>query len=505
VLQRINPSINAPQTLILCPTRELCVQIAGDLNDLAKYKEGIRLLPVYGGASIENQIQQLKKGVQIIVATPGRLIDLIGRRAVKINAVSQIILDEADEMLNMGFTESIDEILSFIPGEHSTLLFSATMPPAIASISKNYMKNPREVTIGTRNSGAEMVKHQYYVVHAKDKYLALKRIIDYAPNMYGIIFCRTRKETQEVADLLIKDGYNADSLHGELSQAQRDYVMQRFRLKNIQLLVATDVAARGLDVEDLTHIIHYQLPNDVESYTHRSGRTGRAGKTGISIAILHLKERHLIRPIEKTIGKTFTEEKIPTGQDICQKQLFNLIDKIEKVEQDDSAIAEFLPAMMKKLDWLSKEDIIRRFVALEFDRLFNYYKDAHDLDSPRDQKRSKDSRENEDRNNSRKPEKGFTRLYINIGKLDGAYPNHIIGLINEFIPGRKIYVGKIELTKTCSFFEVEDGIAKSVIQALNKAYYYDRKVEVRVADGMPSGKSGGRDRGRKKFRSRDRD
>ena len=495
VIQRIDEKSKNPQALILCPTRELCIQIAGDLNDLTRYKKEIRILPVYGGASIDHQIQQLKKGVQIVVATPGRLLDLINRKAVKLQSVKQLILDEADEMLNMGFSESIDEILSHVPGEHTTLLFSATMPQAIASISRNYMNNPQEITIGRKNAGAEQVKHSYYVVHAKDKYLALKRIIDFAPDMYAIIFCKTRKETQEIADLLIKDGYNADALHGELSQAQRDYVMQRFRLKNMRLLVATDVAARGLDVDDLSLVIHYQVPHDSESYTHRSGRTGRAGKTGISIAILNLKERHLVQSIEKRIGKTFVQESIPTGQEICKKQLYALIDKVEKAEPDLNRIEDLLPVLMKKMEWLSKEDIIRRFIGLEFERLFHYYQEATDLDSPKDQKRN--AKESYSDNGYREPGRGFSRLYINLGKIDGLYPNHIIGLLNEFIPGKKINIGKIELTKTCSFFEVEQGMEKAVIAALNKAWYYDRKIDVRIAEApgaLSSGKNGRRKR-----------
>ena len=305
VIQKIDVSDNYPQALILSPTRELCLQIASDLNDYSKYISGLKILPVYGGSSIESQIRTLKKGVQIIVATPGRLIDLMNRKMVKLDRISTVIMDEADEMLNMGFTESINEILAAIPEERNMLLFSATMPAEIAKIAKNYMSNPKEVVIGSKNEGAENIKHVYYLVHAKDKYLALKRIADYYPNIYGIIFCRTRRETQEIADQLIQDGYNADSLHGELSQAQRDAVMQKFRVKNLQLLVATDVAARGLDVDNLTHVINYGLPDDIETYTHRSGRTGRAGKKGTSIAIIHVKEKGRMRDIEKIIGKKF--------------------------------------------------------------------------------------------------------------------------------------------------------------------------------------------------------
>lgn len=476
VIQRINEADRSPQVLILCPTRELCVQISSDLQDLAKYKREISIIPVYGGANIETQIRGIKKGVHIVVATPGRLIDLIHRKALQISSVHQVILDEADEMLNMGFSEDIDEILSFIPGPHSTMLFSATMPPAIASIAKNYMHDPKEIVIGHRNASAENIRHQYYIVQAKEKYLALKRIIDYSPDMYAIIFCQTRLETQEVADLLIKDGYNADSLHGDLSQAQRDYVMQRFRLKGLRLLVATDVAARGLDVDDLTHVIHYQLTKDIEAYTHRSGRTGRAGKTGISVAILNLKERHLVRNIEKSLGITFEEMPIPKGIDICKKQLFNLIDKIEKEVPGEATIEELMPLVIKKLEWIDKEEIIRRFVSMAFDRLFHYYADANDIFSPLDKE-----------NGGVKiieAQDGYARLYINIGKIDGIRANNIIDIINEYIPGKKIPIGKIEVTKNCSFFEVAKDLAQPVIKALNKAYLENRKIEVNIADGV---------------------
>lgn len=366
VIQKIDVSDNYPQALILSPTRELCLQIASDLNDYSKYISGLKILPVYGGSSIESQIRTLKKGVQIIVATPGRLIDLMNRKMVKLDRISTVIMDEADEMLNMGFTESINEILAAIPEERNMLLFSATMPAEIAKIAKNYMSNPKEVVIGSKNEGAENIKHVYYLVHAKDKYLALKRIADYYPNIYGIIFCRTRRETQEIADQLIQDGYNADSLHGELSQAQRDAVMQKFRVKNLQLLVATDVAARGLDVDNLTHVINYGLPDDIETYTHRSGRTGRAGKKGTSIAIIHVKEKGRMRDIEKIIGKKFEKGHIPTGGQICEKQLFNLVDKIEKVKVNEEEIASYLPSIFRKLEWLSNEDLIKRIVSLEF-------------------------------------------------------------------------------------------------------------------------------------------
>ena len=360
ILQKIDINQVYPQALVLCPTRELCLQIADDLNDYSKYLDKLKVLPVYGGSSIESQIKTLKRGVHVVVATPGRLLDLMNRKTVDLNGIRNVIMDEADEMLNMGFTESINEILAAVPPTRNMLLFSATMPQGIANITKQYMKNPREIVIGNKNEGNKNIRDIYFMVRAQDKYSALKRIADYYPNIYGIIFCRTRKETQEIADKLIQDGYNADSLHGELSQAQRDYVMQKFRIKNLQLLVATDVAARGLDVDDLTHVINYGLPDDVESYTHRRGRTGRAGKTGISISICHIKEKGKIKQIERVINKQFEKGEMPTGKQICEKQLFNLVDQIEKVKVNEEEIAPLMPSIFRKLEWLDKEDIITR-------------------------------------------------------------------------------------------------------------------------------------------------
>ena len=419
VIQRIDLSLCKPQALILSPTRELCLQIASDLTDYSQYVSGLRILPVYGGSSIESQIKTLKKGVHIIVATPGRLVDLIERRTVQLDHVSTVIMDEADEMLNMGFLDSINAILSKVPQERKMLLFSATMPKEIEQIARTYMHEPKEVVVGSRNEGAENVRHVYYMVHAKDKYPALKRIADYYPNIYGIIFCRTRRETQEIADQLIADGYNADSLHGELSQAQRDAVMQKFRLRNLQLLVATDVAARGLDVTDLTHVINYGLPDDIETYTHRSGRTGRAGKSGVSVAIVHSREKGKMRAIEKIIGKKFERGMVPTGEQICEKQLFNLADRIEKVKVNEEEIAKYLPNISRKLGWLTEQDLIKRIVSLEFNRLIDYYRDTPDLDIP-DENTRKPKEGNfakEGRNGRKKDirtaEAGFERIYIN--------------------------------------------------------------------------------------------
>ncbi|NDW18949.1 ATP-dependent helicase [Dysgonomonas sp. 216] len=501
VIQSIDIKQKVPQALILCPTRELCLQIAGDLADYSKYIEKLRVLPVYGGSSIESQIKSLKRGVQIIVATPGRLIDLINRNTVDLASVKYVILDEADEMLNMGFSDSIDEILKQVPDGRSMLLFSATMPKEIAKITRKYMHEPKEITIGRKNEGSNNVKHVYYMVHAKDKYLALKRVADYYPNIYGIIFCRTRRETQEIADKLIQDGYNADSLHGDLSQAQRDYVMQKFRIKNIQLLVATDVAARGLDVDSLTHVINYGLPDDIESYTHRSGRTGRAGKTGTSIAIVHIKEKGKMREIEKIINKKFEEGTIPTGQSICEKQLFNFVDQLEKVKVNEDEIASLMPSVYRRLDWLEKEDIVKRIVSLELNRLLDYYRDAEDIEVPtgrfsKDEKRGErgdrgERRSGGDRKSVRTAEKGYSRLFINIGRTDGINPATLMGFVNDFVDN-KVRIGRIDLMQNFSFFEVPEKESNKVIKSLRNTEYNGRRVVVEISQGGQSNGSGSR-------------
>ena len=492
IIQQIDTKNQNTQALILCPTRELCLQITDDLNDYSKYVDGIRILPVYGGSSIETQINALRKGVHIIVATPGRLIDLLNRRAAKLSNVSKVVLDEADEMLNMGFTEDLNTILSKVPEERNTLLFSATMPQQIANIAKTYMRNPKEVTIGYKNEGAENIKHVCYTVHAKDKYNALKRIADSNPNIYGIVFCRTRKETQEIADKLMHDGYSADALHGDLSQAQRDFVMQRFRIRQVRLLVATDVAARGIDVNDLTHVINYNLPDDIEIYTHRSGRTGRAGKAGISIAIIHIKERHILRQIEKIINKKFVMANVPTGHDICEKQLFHFIDKMEKVEIDHEQINTFLPAIYKKLEWIDKEELIKRFVSLEFNRFLDYYKNAKDIDIPDERKSEPMGKSRPDFQN-RTTDEGYTRLFINMGKMDGLFPNNLIDLINQNTRGKRINLGKIELLKSFSFFEVENFAVDTIIKSLSSLQFNERNISVEIASNREEG------RGEKKY------
>ncbi len=480
LVQATDTEINNTQALILCPTRELCMQITNDLTDYARFTGKLKILAVYGGASIDNQIRGLKKGVHIIVATPGRLIDLIGRGAARLSSVATVILDEADEMLNMGFLDSINEILEEVPDGRRTLLFSATMSSEIASIARKYMDNPVEITIGTKNASADNVSHAYYLVHAKDKYKVLKRIADFEPGIYGIVFCRTRKETQEVASKLINDGYNADALHGDLSQAQRDAVMQKFRIRNLQLLVATDVAARGLDVDDLTHVINYSLPDDIEVYTHRSGRTGRAGKTGISISLVHLRERHILQQIERMVKKPFKAIPIPTGSEICGKQLFNWLKKLENVSTDHQEIEKFLPEIKEKLEGLDREELLKRVVSLEFDRFLDDYRHGEDLIAPVSEKENSFGRSG--RKDSREQYPGnYTRLFINLGKTDGFYPEQLIDLVNTNTKGKKVPIGKIDLLKTFSFFEVEAGYSDYLIGALNNTTFMDRRVAVEIA------------------------
>ncbi len=487
VLQRIDTTAEYTQALILSPTRELCLQIGGDLTDFSKYIPSMKVLPVYGGSSIESQIRALRKGVQVIVATPGRLMDLIRRGVVKLDKVHTVILDEADEMLNMGFVDDINEILEHVPTDRKMLLFSATMPNEIARIAKRYMNNPEEFVIGTRNEGAENVKHIYYLVHARDKYLALKRIADSNPNVYGIIFCRTRRETQEIADQLIQDGYNADALHGELSQGQRDMVMKKFRDRVLRLLVATDVAARGLDVSDLTHVINYGLPDDTATYTHRSGRTGRAGKTGISIAIIHSRERSKLREIEKKIGKSFERNDVPSPRYIIEKQLYNLADRIERVEVNDEAMEKYLPGISRKLGWLSEEDLLKRVFSLEFNRLLNYYKDAPTIeyiDEKSSRKKKNDDRkprtpEEKDR---RTADRGMARIYVSAGKSDGFFAGNLIDLLNHTIQGQRIDVGRIDLMPGYSLFDVKKADARRVVEALKGADFIGHRLHAEIAD-----------------------
>lgn len=494
ILQKINVDLVQPQALVLCPTRELCLQIADDLNEYSKYISRLHVLPVYGGSSIESQIRSLKRGVHVVVATPGRLLDLMNRKTVDLNAVHNVIMDEADEMLNMGFSDSINAILAEVPPSRNMLLFSATMPQGIAAITKKYMNDPKEIVIGKKNEGNKNIRDIYFMVRAQDKYLALKRIADFYPNIYGIIFCRTRKETQEIADKLIQDGYNADSLHGELSQAQRDYVMQKFRLKNLQLLVATDVAARGLDVDDLTHVINYGLPDDIESYTHRRGRTGRAGKTGISISICHVREKGKIRNIERVINKKFEKGEMPTGNEICAKQLFNLVDQIEKVKVNEEEIAELMPQIYRKLEWLDKEDIIKRIVSLEFNRMIDYYKDADEIETVDEKSSRKERAECGENGKRHQAEEGFVRFFINFGKTDRMNVNQLIELINRCVPG-KVRIGRIDLMEKFSFFEVEEKEARRVEKSMNGYELEGRRISVEPAQLKGEDKGKGRKKG----------
>ncbi|MGM9694673.1 MAG: DEAD/DEAH box helicase [Alloprevotella sp.] len=509
VLQKIRTEDKRTQAVILSPTRELCLQIAGDLKDYSRYIDHLHVAAVYGGSSIESQIRNLKKGAQVIVATPGRLIDLMHRGVARLDAVENVVLDEADEMLNMGFSESIDEILAGVPEERNTLLFSATMGKEIERIAKNYLRDYKEIVVGSRNEGAENVNHIYYLVHAKDKYVALKRVVDYFPRIYAIIFCRTRMETQEVADHLIRDGYNAESLHGELSQQQRDLTMQKFRNHHVQLLVATDVAARGLDVEDLTHVINYGLPDDVENYTHRSGRTGRAGKRGTSISIIHLREKGKVRTIERVIGKKFEAGVLPEPQEICTKQLYKVMDELERTEVNETEIAPFLPEVFRKLEWLSKEDLVKRVVSREFGRFLEYYANAPVIEQPEERGKGKGkgkeaaegggSRRSRQSSGPRRAEEGYTRLFINLGKRDNFYAREIINLVNRHVRGSKIDIGRIDLTTNCSFFEVPSHQAEEVMGKMKRAKVGDRKVVVDWADREESAGKKGKGRGGRTF------
>ena len=488
VIQRIDTSRRVPQALILAPTRELCLQIAGDLADFSKYVPDLVVLPVYGGSSIESQIRALRQGVQIIVATPGRLIDLINRGVVHLDDVHTVVLDEADEMLNMGFVDSINDILSHVPENRKMLMFSATMPAEVAKIAKRFMHNPEEIVVGTRNEGAKNVRHIYYMVNARDKYLALKRVVDNNPNIYAIIFCRTRRDTQEIADKLIQDGYNAEALHGDLSQQQRDIVMKKFRDRVISLLVATDVAARGLDVDDLTHVINYGLPDDTAVYTHRSGRTGRAGKTGVSIAIIHSREKGKLREIERIIGKKFERKEVPTPEHIIEKQLYNLADRLERVEVNEDEIAKYLPGVMRKLSWLSTEDLLKRVLSLEFNRLLDYYKDAPKIDfidekPAKEPKERKERKERSDRDkDGRTAERGMARIYVNLGKGDGFYAGNLIDMLNKNVNGARVDVGRIDLLPSYSLFDVKKADAKRVVSALKGLEFFGKRVFSEIAD-----------------------
>ncbi len=493
LIQLTDETDKSPQSLVLCPTRELCLQITKDLTHFSKHIKGIDIVAVYGGSSIDKQIRALRSGVQIVIATPGRAKDLISRKKLNLSGIKRVVLDEADEMLTMGFKEELDAILEQTPEDKQTMLFSATMSKRIISIAQKYMEDPVEIKVAKMNLGAKNVDHLYYQVHARDKYETLKRIADIHPDIYGIVFCRTRRDTKEIANKLMHDGYNADALHGDMSQAQRDEAMAKFRNRQLQILVATDVASRGLDVDDLTHIINFNLPDDIEVYTHRSGRTGRAGKSGTSIAIIHARESNRIREIEKKSGIKFDRAMVPNGYEICEKQLYALIDKIEKVEVDEKQIEPFLPAIYEKLEWLSREELIKHFVSAEFNRFLAYYKDAEDINlSPRSRKSKKGRKE------------AFTRLYINVGAKHQLNPKRLLGLINDNLGSKEAKVGQIEILKNFSFFEVEEGMDKPLIQALNREQFEGVSLTVEVSKEKPKPKENGGDKKSGRRGERDR-
>ena len=499
LLQNIDPKNRSVQALILCPTRELCMQITKDLLSYAKYIPEIMIVPVYGGASIEQQFKSLAKKPQIIVATPGRLQDMIRRNRIDFSNVQWMVLDEADEMLDMGFQEDVDAILEYMPAEKNTLLFSATMPAEVEQILNKYMKEPVRISIGAKNSGTANVRHNYYLIRASERYLALKRLIDYYPSIYGIVFCRTKLETQEVADNLIHDGYNAASLHGDLSQAQRDLVMNHFRQGFTQILVATDVAARGLDVNNLTHIINYNLPDDIDTYVHRSGRTGRADKTGICISLVHVKEKHKIRAIEKQLKQPLERALIPTAQQVCEKQLFRHIDNLEKVDIMREDIDDYLPTVFKKLSWLTREELITRVVALNFNRFLDYYKDAKDLnvdDTKEGGKKEKKEKKQHDDSN-------MVRLFFGMGKRDRIKPNSLIGRINDVTGTKDIEIGHIDLMENFSFVAVEGDKAQFIIDCFADPTKNKEGIRVEITTGEQKSEKKRDDKPKRENKSRD--
>jgi len=489
MIQLIDFDLKYTQGVVICPTRELCMQTSEDIKKLCKYVKGAKVVAVYGGASVEDQRNKIKKGAQIIVATPGRLLDLINRKIAKLSKISYLVLDEADEMLNMGFQEDIDAILENTPSQKRTWLFSATMPNAVAKIAKKYMKNPVEITVGKKNSGAENILHVNYIVNEKDRYQALKRIIDYYPDIYGLVFCRTRKDTQETAEKLIKDGYNAEALHGDLSQAVRDKVMSRFKTKSLQILIATDVAARGIDVQDITHVINYKLPDEPDNYTHRSGRTARAGKSGTSIVIINSREKRKLQFIEQKAGVKFNYEKIPEGYAICEKQLYSMISKMVEVKVDQKEIGRFLPPVYNTLSGLTKEELIQKFVSIEFNRFINYYKDSKDINASL--KKSENVRRpvKKDRPQKNLAHGKSKRFFLNSGSMDDLKKGTIIRTIcsRSGISSEKI--GPIEIMREFSFFEVEASVADKVLKSMDGAKIDNRKIRVQYAENKkPQGR-----------------
>jgi len=466
VIQKTELKNKYVQSIILCPTRELCIQICKDLEAYSKYVSGIKILAVYGGTNIETQIKSLNKGIHIVVGTPGRTKDLIKRKILKLELVDKVVLDEADEMLSMGFKDDLDFILERTRSERQTMLFSATISKEVKSISKRYMKDAKEISVSKINSGAKNIEHHIYNVSSRNKYEALKRIADFNPNIYGIVFCRTKRHTKDIANKFMAEGYNADAIHGDLSQNQRDEVMQRFRNKSLQILIATDVAARGLDVNDITHVINYSLPDDPEVYIHRSGRTARAGKSGISIAISNESERRKIKSSEKKGGIKFINKEVPTGVEICSNQLYKMIDKIENVDIDEKQIKPFLNDIYKRLEWLDREELIKRFVSVEFNRFLNYYKEANKLPSKRSKKSEK----------KRGNGKSLTGFSINIGRKHRATPIDIISIINRALKSNDIEIGKIELNRYQTFFEVDKDFADELKSNIKKIDFRGNEI-----------------------------
>ena len=491
LIEKINFNSTATQALILAPTRELCMQITEDLIKFAKFTQGANIVPVYGGASITTQMRQLKRGAQIVVATPGRLIDMIGKKALTLATIKFVVLDEADEMLNMGFQEDIDDILSTTPKEKNVWLFSATMPSEVRTISANYMKNPAELTVGKQNSGADNLEHFYYVVHERDRYIALRRILDSTPEIFGVVFCRTKLDTQRIAENLIKDGYNADALHGDLSQQQRDKVMNRYRNRSLQVLVATDVAARGIDVQDISHVIHNHLPDEIENYTHRSGRTARAGKSGISIVLVNMKEIYKIRQIEKKLNKKFHLGKIPDAVDIGEQQLLHFIRKIHTVEVNEKGLAKYLEPVYKEFEGLTKEEIIKRIVSLEFNRFLNDYRNAPNLnvDIAHQGKSSAD-----------RPRFGAPRMFVNVGSVDGFDKGKLLGYILELTGLQKEDIGRIDIKPVYSFVEIEkEENMEKALKSFTDEFHNGRPVRVEKSGEAPKKDFGKKDFGKKDF------
>jgi ATP-dependent RNA helicase DeaD len=534
LIQQIDLTNKAVQAIILCPTRELCMQITKDLTRYSKYTKNLRTLAVYGGSSIDTQVRALNNNPQIVVGTPGRTLDLIKRRRLKLTHISWLVLDEADEMLNMGFRDDLDDILEGTPAERQTLLFSATLPTGVKQITKRYMNDPVEIVSGKKNAGTTDVEHELYVVRAPDRYLALKRLVDVNPQIYAIVFCRTRAETREVADKLIQDGYSADAIHGDLSQAQRDSVMDSFRKRHIQMLVATDVAARGLDINDLTHVLNYNLPDDPEVYIHRSGRTGRAGKHGVSVVISHSREGRRIRELEKIVGQKFKLRSVPSGEEIVEKRLYTLMDKIENIVVDNAQIEPYWEQIKSKLDWIDRDELLKRFVYVEFNKFVDYYKNAKDLnvsqssqsdgrsgrrgrdtdgrrdrgrdggrdgrrdsgregnrDRGRDERRdsgregSRDRGRDEGRDSGRKySDKEFTRFFINIGEKQNVKVPNLIGIINENTRRKDIEIGKVDLLRNFSFFEVDSAFSDVILKSFKDVEY--EGVELNVEISKPS-------------------